>query len=620
MAILDRIHSSAHVKALPEDLLPQLCRELRSRLLETVSKTGGHLASNLGVVELTVAIHRVFDTSKDRLVFDVGHQSYIHKMLTGRLDRFDTLRQYGGLSGFPKPCESADDAFIAGHASNSISVALGMARARTLEGRDNYVIALLGDGALTGGLAYEALSDVGDSGEPLIIILNDNGMSITPNVGGMAHYLAKQRLKPSYATFKRRYRKLMSLLPGGKAIYRFFHGIKSAVKEAILHCSMFEEMGLQYAGPIDGHDLKLLVETLSWAKGVQGPVVIHVITKKGKGYPFSEETPDIYHGVSPFDLEKGVLPGIAPNFSTVFGETMCALAEESKELCAITAAMTSGTGLEEFAFRYPRRFFDVGIAEEHAAAMAAGLASQGMIPVFAVYSTFLQRSYDMLLHDVALSQLHVVFGVDRAGLVGADGETHQGIFDVGYLTTVPGMRIYSPASYGELRDMLRKAVFEEKGPVAVRYPRGVEGAYTASGAENSRILREGSDVTIVTYGVSVNDALAAAERLSAAGVSAEVVKLGRIWPLDLEQVRASSKKTGRLCVLEECVNSGCIGEHIAAELAAARELPDTLILRNLGNRFIPQGDIATLRRAGGIDGESVAAAILEAIGDEQGQA
>ena len=299
---------------------------------------------------------------------------------------------------------------------------------------------------------------------------------------------------------------------------------------------------------------------------------------------------------------------------------MCAMAEESPQVCAITAAMTSGTGLEEFASRYPRRFFDVGIAEEHAAAMAAGLASQGMIPVFAVYSTFLQRSYDMLLHDVALSRLHVVFGVDRAGLVGADGETHQGIFDVGYLTTVPGMTIYSPASCGELREMLRKAVFEETGPVAVRYPRGGEGTFTDSCAENARILREGGDVTIVTYGVTVHDALDAAERLNASGVSAEVIKLGRIWPLEPEFVHASVKKTGRLCVLEECVNSGCIGEHLAAELAAARKLPDTVILKNLGDRFIPQGDIATLRRVCGIDGENVAAAILEAIGNEQGQA
>ena len=617
MPILDRIRSSAHVKALGEDELPQLCDELRSRLLESVSATGGHLASNLGVVELTVAIHRVFDTTRDRLVFDVGHQSYIHKMLTGRLDRFDTLRKYGGLSGFPKPCESRDDAFIAGHASNSISVALGMARARTLEGRDHDVIALLGDGALTGGLAYEALSDVGASGEPMIIILNDNGMSITPNVGGMAHYLAKQRLKPSYATFKRRYRRLMNVLPGGRAIYRFFHGIKSAVKEAILHCSMFEEMGLQYAGPIDGHNVKQLVETLTWARGAEGPVVIHVITKKGKGYRPAEELPEFYHGVGPFDLQKGVDTGEKTCFSTVFGSALCELAGQSPEVCAITAAMAAGTGLESFAARFPERFFDVGIAEEHAAAMAAGLASQGMRPVFAVYSTFLQRSYDMLLHDVGISGLHVVFGVDRAGLVGADGETHQGIFDVSYLTSVPGMTVYSPASYGELRDMLRRAVLEETGPVAVRYPRGGQGAYEGSGAEDSVLVRPGSDITLVTYGIMINEALAAAELLSAAGIRAEVLKLGRIWPLAAEGVLRSLEKTGRLCVLEECAASGCIGEHLAAELAAMGRSPGMLILKNLGDRFIPQGDIPTLRRVYGIDGESVAAAIREAIRNEQ---
>jgi 1-deoxy-D-xylulose-5-phosphate synthase len=619
--ILDKLTLPADIKKLDKRELLDLCQELRQFMIQSVSKTGGHLASNLGVVELTVAIHRVFDTAFDRLVFDVGHQSYVHKLLTGRMDRFKTLRQLNGLSGFPKPSESRHDAFIAGHASNSISVGLGMARARTLSRRDYSVISVIGDGALTGGLAYEALSDAGESGEPLIIILNDNGMSITPNVGGIAKYLSKQRIKPSYAAFKKKYRRLMEKLPGGRHIYRFTHGIKSAFKEALLHCSMFEEMGLQYAGPIDGHDLPRLIGALGWAKGLGEPVLIHVITQKGKGYIYSEETPDVYHGVTPFDYKKGVLPAGSGNacFSTVFGEEMTRLAGQDFRVCAITAAMTSGTGLTEFAAKYPDRFFDVGIAEGHATAMAAGMASQEMLPVFAVYSTFLQRSYDMLLHDVALMNLHVVFAVDRAGLVGADGETHQGIYDVGYLSTVPNMKILCPASFTELRDMLRYAVLSLEGPVAVRYPKSGEGRYKGGFSGKGRVsyskrLREGKDLTLVTYGVNVNTALDAADLLQNQGISVEIIKLDFINPIDIDAVVSSVRKTGRLLVLEECAEAGCVGERLAAHFAQNAISLKSLRLLNLGGRFIPQGSVGELQKMCGIDTPCVVRAAAEACG------
>ncbi len=614
MELLDRLNLPADIKQLSEAELETLCGELRQFMIKSVSRTGGHLASNLGVVELTVAIHRVFDTATDRLVFDVGHQSYVHKILTGRKDRFDTLRQFGGLSGYPKPSESQHDAFIAGHASDSISVALGMARARTLGRRDYSVVSVIGDGALTGGLSYEGLSDAGQSGEPLVILLNDNGMSITPNVGGVAKYLSRQRLKPSYTAFKKGYRRFMEKFPGGRHIYRLTHAIKTAVKETILHCSMFEEMGLQYAGPIDGHNIKQLVEALRWAKGLGEPVLVHVITQKGKGYIYSEDTPDLYHGVTPFDYKIGILNSEKACFSTVFGEELLKLARKDCRVVAITAAMTSGTGLGPFAAKFPDRFFDVGIAEGHGASMAAGLAAQDCLPVFAVYSTFLQRSYDMLLHDVALSGLHVVFAVDRAGLVGGDGETHQGIYDVGFLSTVPGMTVLCPASYAELRDMLAQAVFEIKGPVAVRYPKSGEGRYRDGGAAAAKRLREGADITLVTYGVNVNTALEASDRLARRGVSVELIKLGAILPIEFGEIDRSLRKTGRLLVLEECAEQGCVGQRLAQHAAEQGLGLQSVRLLNLGSRFIEHGGAEQLRAAYGIDADAVERAAAEELG------
>ena len=585
----------------------ELCRRLRVRLIDTVSRTGGHLASSLGAVELIVAIHRVFDTGRDRLVFDVGHQCYAHKILTGRNAAMETLRTFGGIAGFPKPVESPSDAFIAGHASNSVSVALGMARARTLQNENYQVLALIGDGALTGGLAYEGLSDAGDSGEPLIVILNDNGMSITRSVGGVAEHLARQRLKPQYLHFKKGYRKVMSVLPLGGHIYNVTHKVKTAIKETLLPCSLFEDMGFTYLGPVDGHDVKRLTQLLSYARELKGPVLLHVRTVKGKGYTPAERNPDLFHGVGRFCVETGepVHP-TAPNFSAVFGQALCELAEKDPKICAITAAMQGGTGLNGFAQRFPERFFDVGIAEGHAAAMAAGMAKQGMTPVFAVYSTFLQRSYDMLLHDVALQGLHVVLAVDRAGLVGEDGETHHGLFDPAFLDTIPGMTVLCPASFAELRDMLEYAVYEVKGPVAIRYPRGGEGAYQDGAPRRPAVLlREGTDLTLAGCGTLVNELLDCADRLAADGIRAEVVKLNTITPLPLELVARSVKKTGRLLVAEEGAEMGGIGQRIAAGLLAAGIPVQGLALASTGRGFVTHGTIPQLRRLCGLDGESL---------------
>jgi len=615
LGILDKIASPADLKAIEADLLEGLCAELREFLVKSVSKTGGHLAANLGVVELTVAIHRVFDTASDRLVFDVGHQSYVHKLLTGRLQEFDTLRQFGGISGFPKPSESVHDAFISGHASTSISAALGIARARTLSRGDYSVIALVGDGALTGGLAFEGMSNAGESGEPMVIILNDNGMSITSNVGGVARYLARQRMRPSYAAFKKGYRRLMDVLPGGRAIYRFTHRVKTAVKQAILRCSMFEDMGLQYIGPIDGHNVQRLVEALEWAKHQDSPTLVHVLTQKGKGYGHSELSPEEYHGVRPFDHRIGVVNGVDKTFSSVFGQELEILAGREYRICAITASMTAGTGLESFAARFPERFFDVGIAEGHAAVMAAGMASRGAIPVFAVYSTFLQRSFDMLIHDIAISGLHVVFAVDRAGLVPGDGETHQGVFDVAYLSAVPNMTILCPASFAELRDMLGYAVGKVAGPVAVRFPRGAEGAYKAGGTDGVKCVRDGKDFTLVTYGINVNTALEASVALEAEGISVEIIKLGCICPIEIDPVAESVKKTGRLMVLEECSGRGSVGENIAAALLCCKL--KSFILLNTGDAFAPCGSVEELRKLCGIDKDSVVQTVKTALSAER---
>ncbi len=599
-----------------EEECRRLCDQLRREMLCAVSKTGGHLASGLGAVELTVALHRVFDFRTDRLVFDVGHQCYAHKMLTDRAGQMDTLRQFGGLSGFPKPHESVTDAFIAGHASNSVSVALGMARARTALGEPYRIVALIGDGALTGGLAYEGLSDAGGSGEKLLVVLNDNGMSIKKNVGGIASLLERQHLKAHYLRLKERYRSLTGKHKLGSHIYRITHRMKKFIKGNIFPSTFFEEMGFEYIGPVDGHDVGELERLLRWADTLDGPVLFHVRTRKGMGYPPAEENPDLYHGVSPFSLTDGVRPTAGkPDFSAVFGETLTALAEQDSRICAVTAAMQSGTGLDRFAAAFPNRLFDVGIAEGHAVSMCAGMAKQGVLPVFAVYSSFLQRSYDMLLHDVALQRLHVVLGIDRAGLVGADGETHQGVFDLAFLSTVPHMTVLAPSSYAELRHMLRCALYEHDGPVAVRYPRGSEDSrFTGDTADTPDcVLREGSDLTLVGYGSMVGELLESADLLERDGISCAVVKINRLVPLQADSVVHSLQKTRRLAVVEEVVQPNCLGQALAQLLAERGAEPEYLLTLNAGTDFIPHGSVPQLRRLLGIDAASVAEKIREAL-------
>lgn len=605
---MEKINSSADIKKLDREQLPQLCDELRKFEIENIAKTGGHLSPNLGTVELTVAIHRVYDTEKDRLVFDVGHQSYTHKIITGRRDRFDTMRQYGGLSGFPKPSESNDDAFIAGHASNSVSVALGMARARTLTGGEYDVVSVIGDGALTGGLSHEGLADAAASGEPMVIILNDNNMSISENVGGMAQILQNMRIKPAYISFKQWLRGLSENIPG---LYKAFHNIKEWLKSRLLPGNVFSEMGLYYLGPVDGHDLDKLETAIRLARDVRKTVVLHVLTKKGKGCSYAESHPDKYHGIGRFDPETGELAPAAVSFSDKAGEYLCQYAENDPRIVAITAAMAGGTGTECFASKFPERFFDVGIAEGHGVTMAAGMAKQGLVPVFAVYSSFLQRGFDMLIHDVSLLGLHTVFCVDRAGLVGNDGETHQGVFDVCYLSAVPGMTILCPASFQELHDMLGYAIHEVTGPAAVRYPRGGEGRYTDSLMQAENVIREGTDVTIVCYGTMINEVLNAADMLQSRGISAEIIKLGMIAPNSFEQCISSMRKTGRLLVAEEVCSVGCVGSALLAAISVAGVELKAAELLNLGNGIVRHGTVDELRRETGIDAAAIAAAGCE---------
>ena len=602
MEILNRIHSSSDIKKLSEDELTALAAEMRLFLIDSVSRTGGHLASNLGAVELTLALHRVYDSQKDRIVFDVGHQSYVHKIITGRREQFHTLRQYGGLSGFPKPHETDDDAFIAGHASNSVSVAVGMAKARSLLHQDYNIVAVIGDGALSGGLAYEGLAAAAASKEPIVIVLNDNNMSIDRNVGGTARLLQSMRIRPGYIRFKRLYREIFSAVP---PLYSFNHDVKEWMKDKLLPANMFSAMGLNYLGPVDGHNLRELEGVFRLAKEMEEPVLVHVLTKKGKGCTYAQEHPDIYHGVGPFQPQTGEILPSGRCFSDVFGETICSLAKENDQLVAITAAMSIGTGLDGFAKRYPTRFWDVGIAEGHAVSMAAGMAKQGLLPVFAVYSSFLQRGFDMMIHDVSLQNLHVVFCVDRAGLVGSDGETHHGIFDIAYLRAVPGMKIFCPASFSELAAMMEAGICKTDGPVAIRYPRGGECGYNECHPEKETLLRSGKDITLVAYGTMIREVIRAAELLSEKGFSAEVIKLGFIEGDCFPQVMASVKKTNRLLVAEEVCASGCVGE-LLASAAAENGVPVNAVLLNLGKGIIAHGGRDQLMHDAGIDSSSIA--------------
>ena len=618
MSILETIKDHDSLISLRKEEQLLLCDEIREFLVSNVAKTGGHLASNLGVVELTVAIETVFDTRKDRLVFDVGHQSYVHKMLTGRQADFSHLRQFGGISGFPKPSESDADAFVAGHASSSISIALGMARARTLLKQDHHVIALLGDGAATGGMVYEGLNDAAESREKMIIILNDNEMSIDKNVGGMSRHLSLLRTKEQYFGAKRRYRMLMDKLPGGKAIYSFTKRIKDRIKRMVLPTTIFENMGMTYLGPVDGHDLPGLISLLCIARDIRGPVVIHALTKKGCGYLPAESDPSRFHGIGKFDPATGDSLGEKKQtYSDSFGKTMLELAKENERLCAITAAMPGGTGLIEFMKQYPKRSFDVGIAEEHAVSMAGGLAKQGMVPVVALYSTFLQRGFDQIMQDVALLGLHVVFAIDRAGLVGDDGATHHGVFDVGFLRQIPGMTVLCPGSIAEQQDMLRWAVNVCKGPVAVRYPRGGDGKFTNSHWDSTSEVtshRQGGKVALVTYGNLLDNVLEAADKLKEQAIEVGVIRLMRVHPLPVRALEAALAGYENAVVVEEtCTGSG-IYEAMCGVMQKIN--PGCRVYeKNLGNQFVSHGNVSELRRKHGLDADSIVQYVKEVLSE-----
>ena len=610
MGILENIKGHEDLIKLNDEQREMLCTEIREFLVSSVSKTGGHLASNLGTVELSVAIETVFNTMKDRLVFDVGHQSYVHKMLTGRQAAFENLRQFGGMSGFPKPGESQADAFVAGHASSSVSIALGMARARTLLKQDYNVLALIGDGACTGGMAYEALNDAATSKEPMVIILNDNEMSIERNVGGIARHLAKTRASTKYLKMKKQYRNAIKGLPGGAAIYGFSSNLKNRLKRALLPWTIFENMGLNYYGPVDGHDLPELIRLLKEARDLHSPVVVHVITQKGRGYEPAEQNPAKFHGVGKFDPETGETSGKkSVSFSESFGEVLTELAERNSRVCAITAAMPSGTGLTKFQKTFPERTFDVGIAEEHAVSMAGGLAKQGMVPVVALYSTFLQRSFDQLMQDISMLKLHTVLAIDRAGLVGEDGETHHGIYDVGFLRQNPGMTVLCPASIAEQKQMLVWAVEKCQGPVAVRYPRGGNGVYEDSAwsdmTDSVAVHRQGVDVTLITYGTIINNVLEAADLLEAQGIHTTVLRLQAVAPLNASEIVSKLSSCHRVVVVEESATGSGVHQELAWQIQHL--LPDAKVDGlDLGNRFVTHGALNTLYQYYGLDGQSIA--------------
>ena len=625
MEILQKINGHEDLLRLNDEERVQLCREIREFLIANVSQTGGHLAGNLGAVELTVAIETVFNTMVDRLVFDVGHQSYVHKLLTGRRADFPHLRQFGGLSGFPKPSESPSDAFIAGHASSSVSIALGMARARTLLGEDYHVIALMGDGAATGGMAFEGLNDAAVSHEPMIIILNDNEMSIGKSEGGLSRHLSRIRSSENYLHAKRRYREVMKKLPGGERIYIASSKLKNRLKRFLLPATMFENMGLTYLGPVDGHNLPGLISLLRSARDMKEPVLVHVVTKKGCGYPFAEADPAKYHGIGKFDPVTGKKLGPkVRTFSDSFGDTMLELASRDPRVCAITAAMPGGTGLLGFMHRYPKRYFDVGIAEEHAVSMAGGLAKQGMIPVAAIYSTFLQRSFDQILQDVCMLHLHVVLAIDRAGLVGDDGPTHHGVFDVGFLRMAPGMLILAPVNFAEQRDMLCWAVESYDGPVAVRYPRGTEGSYRESGWQGFfglekrgvvRCHRKGTDVTLLTYGSMLENVLEAAELLEKKGLSVCILRLLTLSVFPVEQILREMAPGRPLIVAEETAAGSGIREALASQL---REVDAACRVTglDLGKDYVPGGSMKELYHFCGLDGGAIAAFAEEVLRSE----
>ena len=617
-AILDKIHSPRNLRYLSDAQLKQLCAELREELIEGVSANGGHLASNLGVVELTVALHTVFHSPIDQLVWDVGHQCYTHKLLTGRRHGLERLRQKGGMAGFPKPCESIHDAFVAGHASTSLSVADGLARGKELLGEEGYVIAVIGDGALTGGLAYEGLNNLSRKRDgKVIVVLNDNKMSISKNVGGLTKHLSRLRTAGPYYMLKNLTKSALFSVPYmGEGMVEMAGGVLSQMKDVFYRSGFFEDMGYTYMGPVDGHDLTALREALEQAKKLERPVLLHVETVKGKGFPQAENNPGAYHGVSKFDPKESSSPlPSSDSFSDVLGRHLTRLAAKDRRICAVTAAMKYATGLYHFSRRFQGqgRFFDVGIAEGHGVTFCAGLASKGLLPVFAVYSSFLQRGYDQLIHDCAIHPQHVVLAIDRAGLVGEDGETHQGVFDCAFLSSIPGTTIYAPATYGELQLCLEEALYRNQGLCAVRYPRGsqpsLEPAYRTD-CTDFRLLgpRQGKTL-LVTYGRLYGEVSQAHKTLSLGGEDISLLKLTRVWPLEKDVVEVAMG-FDRILFLEEGIRWGGIGEHFALALMEGG-YGGKVFIRAIDNRFIPQGTVEEQLELVGLNAASIVNMVID---------
>lgn len=610
--ILNSITSTKELKKLNYEEKRKLAEEIREYIIDIVSKNGGHLASNLGVVELTIALHSVFDTPKDKLIWDVGHQTYVHKILTGRKNRMQTLRRLNGISGFPKTSESEYDCFNTGHSSTSISVALGMARARDILNENNKVVAIIGDGALTGGMAEEALNDAGASKSNIIVVLNDNEMSISKNVGGISLLLGRIRTRRAYTRANEKLKVKVSHIPKvGNRIIKFTSKIKRSIKQMFIQKMYFEDIGYTYLGPVNGNNIEDVETILKQSKKCKGPVLVHVVTKKGKGYKPAEKNPSKFHGTSPFDKQTGeVLKKKSKDYSKVFGDKLLDLAKKNNRIVAITAAMADGTGLSEFKKRYPKRFFDVGIAEQHAVGMAAGMARSGLIPVVPIYSSFYQRAYDQVIHDVCLQNLHVIMCADRAGIVGNDGETHQGLLDMASFSVIPNMTIMAPKDFEELNQMMDFAV-NYNAPILIRYPRGGQGSINFETHEKinlgkAEIIKDGTDVTIIAIGKMVERAVQLANYLSEIDINAEVINARFLKPFDNESILESIEKTRNVITIEDGILRAGLATTVN-EIIVKNELTDVHI-ENFGydDKFVKHGQVSELEKINGLDAQSIA--------------
>lgn len=611
--ILNKLENIDDLRKLKDYELDKLSNEIREFIIENVSKTGGHLASNLGVVELTIALHTVFNSPEDKIIWDVGHQAYVHKILTGRKDKFNTLRQYKGISGFPKRSESEHDIFETGHSSTSISAGLGCALSRDLKNENNEVISIIGDGAMTAGMAFEALNHIGEVGTKLIVVLNDNEMSISQNVGGLSKYLNEIRTASTYSKMKEDVEAILNRIPAiGKKVFKTAERAKDSVKYFLIPGMLFEDLGFKYLGPVDGHNIKALTHVMEKAKKVNGPTLVHVLTKKGKGYSHAEKNPDKYHGASPFDIETGksIKKANRTNYSNILGNKLCELAKNNEKIVAITAAMPAGTGLSKFKEEFSNRFFDVGIAEQHGVTLAAGMASLGHKPFFAVYSTFLQRGYDQVLHDVCIQKLPVVFAVDRAGLVGDDGETHHGVFDLSYLSHMPNMAIIAPKDEKEFNEIIKFAANYNDGPIAIRYPRGIScdlsnysNDYDIRLGKNE-IINQGKDVALLAVGKMVQFSLEAMNKLKSQGKNITVINSRFIKPLDEELILDIAKNHSTIVTYEDNALIGGFGS-LVNDLLVKNDYKGKIINIGLPDEFIEHGKVDQLYKECNIDVDSV---------------